>query len=653
MTQNQPDDLESFDLSKSEGIESILTLLNLIADPAIIYDRAKDRILAANNAIFLLTNLEENEFVGKEIHSLLPNITDTHPTTGHGQKTRVRHKRQPLIPVTLRIFSLSKTTEKILMLFHPEEMELNRKFNPTDQTELIHKFHSLVQSRTNEDIQVALKQVLTISKDLLFADVVCLYKASGSVPQLVQYLSSDDELASELPGILTSEDLAIGHSASLWTMDDLARSQLQKSAVSSKYQYLIVVPLGQESAKFGLFVAAGKQNKADENLLPMASMIAEYTAGLMEDQIALRNTRNLANKIKQVVKIQNEIISHLEEGILILTPELTVAEINQAAEDMLGYANVEALRQPVDNILIGSESFGSAFSSAKEGYPTLTSADLTLNHRSGKSFPAQVMTTPVTINGKLVSIIVLIRDISQAEASQAEKKQLEQRAILGEVTAIFAHEVRNPLNAITLSLQVMEENIDENDENMEWVRKIQEECDNLIQLMESVLSFSKPLEYRMSGIDMTIMINQLLDRWRPRLVKVKVIANLETKIDKPIIEGDQRALEQVFTNLISNAVNAMSDEGGYLGIKIAEPENEEDRQFYQINVTDSGPGIPAEIKEHMFKPFITGSKHGTGLGLAITQRIINAHKGKIEVESFPGGTIFKVFLAKKKENNIQ
>ena len=208
----------------------------------------------------------------------------------------------------------------------------------------------------------------------------------------------------------------------------------------------------------------------------------------MEDQIALQNTRALTNKIKQVVNIQNEIISNLEEGILILTPELTVAEINRAAEEMLGYANVEALRQPVDNILIGSESFRSAFNSAKEGYPTLLSANLTLNHRHGRSFPAQVMTTPVITNGKLVSIIVLIRDISQAEASQAEKRQLEQRAILGEVTAIFAHEVRNPLNAITLALQVIEDGLVEDDENMEWVHKIQEEVDNLIQLMESVLA---------------------------------------------------------------------------------------------------------------------------------------------------------------------
>ena len=648
MTQNLSDFFENVSLSKAQGIESILTLLNLISDPAIIYDRQQDQVLAANNAFFLLTNLEEREFVGKEIRSLLPNITDTDPTTGHGQVTRLRHKRQPTILVSIRIFSLAKSSDSVLMLFAPKGLTFEPPNRQSDNRDLIQKCHTMLQSRLQEDIQSALGQVLAVSLDLLNADLACIYKASGSAPQLLRYIASDNNLANKLPNALTTEDLAIWQEPTLWLDKAPAHSQLHKAVAGAGYSALVVVPLGQKSAKFGLFVAAVKSQPANDDLIPMASLIAEYTTGLMEDQIALKNTRSLTNKIKQVVKIQNEIISNLEEGILILTPELTVAEINQAAEEMLGYANVEALRQPVDNILIGSQSFLSAFNSAKEGYPTLLSGSLTLNHRHGRDFPAQVMTTPVITNGKLVSIIVLIRDISQAEANQAEKRHLEQRAILGEVTAIFAHEVRNPLNAITLALQVMEENLEGDEENIEWVDKIQEEVDNLIQLMESVLAFSKPLEYRMSGVDLIRMIETLLERWRTRFVKVNVSAHIESDFERPIAEGDQRALEQVFTNLISNAVNAMSVEGGYLSFKITESESEADQGFYQINVADSGPGIPEEIREHMFKPFVTGSKHGTGLGLAISQRIINAHKGKIEVESFPGGTIFKVFLSKKK-----
>ncbi|HCU58145.1 MAG TPA: hypothetical protein DF984_08005, partial [Anaerolineaceae bacterium] len=554
MNQNEPEYPLNFDLSKSEGIESILTLLNLIPDPAIIYSRGNDQILAANNALFLLTNLEEKDFLNQVIHTLLPNIQDTNPTTGHGQKTRLRHKRQSMIQVSVRIFSLSKFTDHLIIILRPEDMQTREATKPFDQTALVEKIHSLFHAREQDDLKSSLSVVLEASCELLSADVVCLYKASGTIPQLSQYLASNDVLACELPDPLTSEDLSNTQDAFLWTSEELARNQLQKTAASADFKYLVVVPLGQDNARFGLFVAGSKTEKPLPHLLPMAKLLATYTAGLMEDQIALQNTRNLANKVKQVVRIQNEIISNLEEGILILSPDLTIAEINRAAEDMLGYANVEAIRQPIDNILIGSESFGSAFSSAKEGYPTLLRGDLTLHHRSGKSFPAQVMTTPVMSNGKLVSIIVVIRDTSQAAESQAQQKQLEQRAILGEVTAIFAHEVRNPLNAITLSLQLMEENLEGDEENLQWISKIQKECDNLIELMESVLSFSRPLEYKMSSVNLTQMINQLLDRWRPRLLRVKVTPFFESEVESPFIQGDQRALEQVFTNLISNAI---------------------------------------------------------------------------------------------------
>jgi signal transduction histidine kinase len=258
------------------------------------------------------------------------------------------------------------------------------------------------------------------------------------------------------------------------------------------------------------------------------------------------------------------------------------------------------------------------------------------------------MVSPVSINEQLLSIIILIRDMSEAQQSQSARKQLEQRAILGEVTAIFAHEVRNPINAIMLSLQVMEENIEADDENHKWIDNMREECNKLLYLMESVLSFAKPLEYRMTDVNLDEMLNRLIDRWRTRLLKLKITPYYESEIENTVVEGDPRALEQVFTNLISNSVNAMDDTGGSLGLKITHPESPEDQAFLQISLTDSGHGIPDEIKSHMFKPFVTGSEHGTGLGLAITQRIINAHKGKIEVDSFAGGTIFKIFLLKKK-----
>jgi len=651
VTQNLIENLADFEFSKNEGIQTILTLIDLIQDPAIIYHQSEDKILTANNPLFLLTNLGESDFIGQPIKSLLPNIEDTDPISGHDQMVLMKHKKQPAIAAKVKIFPLTRKQNLMLLTLQPEGITTTRESNLKQQVSLIDNLKLLIQHEKKNGIQETLIHILQFSANILEAELVCLYKASGSQPQFVQYLTNNERLAAELPKVLSSDSLAVDSNESQWTTGKPTMTRLQNAAANADYMSLFTAPLGHDEAKFGLFVVGYKLKRGSQVALPLTKLLSAYITGVLEDQIALQNLRNLSNKVKQVVKIQNTIIENLDEGVMILSPDLTIAETNPAIETILGYANVEALRQPIDSILIGSESLGSALSSARQGIPTLTGGDLKLHHRNGTSFPAQIMMSPVMNNGQVLSIIILIKDMSQQEQNQAARKQLEQRAILGEVTAIFAHEVRNPINAIMLSLQVIEDNLGEDDENLKWIDNMRDECNKLLYLMESVLSFAKPLEYKMSGVDLDFMLRHILERWHPRFLRLNITSYYETEIVNPIVEGDMRALEQVFTNIISNSVNAMSEEGGTLGIRITESDREEDRNFYQVILTDSGHGIPDEIKAHMFKPFVTGSDHGTGLGLAITQRIINAHKGKIEVDSYTGGTIFRIFLVKKKGLN--
>jgi len=104
-------------------------------------------------------------------------------------------------------------------------------------------------------------------------------------------------------------------------------------------------------------------------------------------------------------------------------------------------------------------------------------------------------------------------------------------------------------------------------------------------------------------------------------------------------------LEQVFTNLISNAVEAMTpQQGGTIAVQLEVDEDVPNRKQVEIKISDSGPGIPDEIRGRIFEPFLTTKSTGTGLGLAICKRIITAHRGNIIVNSFPGGTVFHVYL---------
>lgn len=647
MTPKLSEDSTFFNLTSDETHEGILTLFNLIPDPAIIYYKLDDTILAANNALFLLTNLGENDLIRQSINTLVPNIIDTDPVSGHDKKALLRHKKLPFLPVTVRIFPLSQSNEKLVILFKPDEERLVTKSLASEHVTTIEKLISLFQSFSESQIDSVLMEILKKSESILEVPIVGLYQATGEIPPMKLFLVSNDSEEITLPAYLSDQDLIFHQKPDIWTPEIPAASSLHQHALQSNFGFLISVPLELENRKFGLFIAGSKIPHPNSNALPLARLLAIYVASVMEINNKQDNLNDLNSKIRRVVKIQSEIINNLEEGVIILAPDLTIAEINPAAESILGYANIEALRQSIETILIGSESLGSALQSALQGIPSLSSGDLTIFHRTGRSFPAQLMVTPVVSKGKLFSIIILLRDLSQQEESQAVKKQLEQRAILGEVTAIFAHEVRNPINAIMLSSQVIEDSLNEDDPNLKWIDNIRDECNKLMYLMDSVLSFAKPLEYKMAGVDLNFLLTKILERWHPRLMRLNISTYFESDLDNPIIEGDLRALEQVFTNLISNSVNAMSENGGTLGIKITEADDEHDRRFVQINLTDTGTGIPDEIKVHMFKPFVTGSKHGTGLGLAITQRIINTHKGKIEVDSYPGGTIFKIYLLKK------
>ena len=376
------------------------------------------------------------------------------------------------------------------------------KFQAGEQIAVIEGLTSLLQSVNKPMMDPVLEQILMKAGALLETPLVCLYKATGSTPPMVLHLTSNKERASELPTHLTDDDLLSHQSPGIWTPDLPAVSGLHHYVMAAQLGYLVSVPLGLEAANFGLLVACSESQVPHLNTLPLARLLAVYIAGIMENHNKQQIQNNLIHKIRQVVKIQNEIVTNLEEGVIILAPDLTVAEINPAAEAILGYANVEALRQPITTILIGSESLESSLRSTQQGIPSLTSGDLTIYHRTGRSFPAQILMSPVMIKGQLFSIIMLIRDLSQQEENQAINKQLEQRAILGEVTAIFAHEVRNPINAIMLSLQVIEDSLKEGDPNLKWLDNIRDECNKLMYLMDSVLSFAKPLEYKMAGVDL-------------------------------------------------------------------------------------------------------------------------------------------------------
>ena len=223
---------------------------------------------------------------------------------------------------------------------------------------------------------------------------------------------------------------------------------------------------------------------------------------------------------------------------------------------------------------------------------------------------------------------------------------------------MFAHEVRNPINNISTGLELISMNLPAADANQETISRLLQDCDRLAELMKSVLAYSKPTEYTFRLMSLEPFLQNILERNRSRMERAGIYGSLHVEMGLPSIMGNSRALEQVFTNLINNALQAIGSNGGQIVIRVQRPIANQDEpvishrttqgidteRFIEISIVDTGPGISQEQLEKIFKPFYTTNFSGTGLGLAIAKRIITAHRGYIDVTSFPGGTVFKVYL---------
>ena len=274
-----------------------------------------------------------------------------------------------------------------------------------------------------------------------------------------------------------------------------------------------------------------------------------------------------------------------------------------------------------------------------------------LYRRNGAKFPARLRTYPVMKRHNLLGVVMIINDLSEEDATREHINILQKLAFLGEITSIFAHEVRNPINNISTGMDLISLSLPENDQNQDTIARIRQDCDRMDELMNSILTYSRSEQYEMEDVRLNLLLERLITRMKPRLAGFQIETNVQIAQDCPAVKGNPRALEQVLINLINNAGQAMKDGGGKLAIKL-KTVNHNNQTSVEVSVADTGPGIPEDLQEKIFEPFFTTERGGTGLGLAISKRIIDSHYGEIELESFPGGSVFTISLPATENNDM-
>jgi PAS domain S-box-containing protein len=360
--------------------------------------------------------------------------------------------------------------------------------------------------------------------------------------------------------------------------------------------------------------------------------------------IAVQNSRlyqSLEQKAEQVERLKDfseNIVGSLNVGVMALDLASRVDSWNPQLERLTGIPRNEAFGQSVDQLL-PAELVAELEARAGNGHGGEI-YKFPLVNRAGRGLMVNVSVTPLEDkNGAQLGRLVLMDDITERVQLEQQLLQTEKLTSLGLLAAGVAHEVNTPLAVISNYIQMLARQLPGDDSRQKIIEKIVKQTFRASEIVNNLLNFSRTGAAQFSAVNLNEVIEETLSLVAHpfRASQVSVIKSLEDRL--PPVNGSGNRLQQVFLNLFLNARDAMPS-GGMLEVRTSSQNGS-----VEVEVTDTGVGIPGENLRRIFDPFFTtkATGRGTGLGLSVSYGIVKEHNGRIDVRSTPGkGTSFRL-----------
>ncbi len=347
--------------------------------------------------------------------------------------------------------------------------------------------------------------------------------------------------------------------------------------------------------------------------------------------ILFKNQNDIADremKYRRIFELSPDIIYQLDKN-------LKISEISSAITEQLGYKSEDLINSNLGKLFQDEKNTNFIEKTIKQGM-SISNMEITLKHIDGRSMSFLLNlyadNSTKSFQGSLINITERIR-------LEREKNALEKFAGIGKIARIIAHEVRNPLTNINLSVDTLKNNPDQSEIN-DFLDIIENNSGRINKLITELLYTTKVNINDAVPLSIYNVLDNTLEFAKDR-IKLKGIT-LVKKYDADIclIEGDDQQLQMAFLNIIINAIEAMNNKENMLTVEVQKRQNK-----CIVFISDNGNGIKKEDIDNIFEPFFSTKKNGTGLGLATTQIIVLLHGGNIEVKSDPeNGTQFIITL---------
>lgn len=334
----------------------------------------------------------------------------------------------------------------------------------------------------------------------------------------------------------------------------------------------------------------------------------------------------------ELEKMNRTILSHINSGLMMLSPEGMIRSFNRAATEVTGYSLEEVYGRDVN-------VFFPELHLLQEGQLALYSrAEGKFVSKNNERMILGYATTRVQgRHGDVVGMLVTFQDLTQLKQVEADLQRADRLAAVGRLASGMAHEIRNPLASISGSVQLLMEAEHVSQEDHRLMGIVVKEAERLSGLLTDFLTFARPPVPRKETVNVASVLNELVDMLMAdrRFAEVRLHKHFPEQVEMFLDRGQ---VWQVLWDLAINAAEAMDGRGElYFSV---------DAELGTISVEDTGPGIAEEIRNKIFDPFFSTKEKGTGLGLASVYSVIDAHGGKIDVSPGEfGGARFVLYFA--------
>lgn len=327
-------------------------------------------------------------------------------------------------------------------------------------------------------------------------------------------------------------------------------------------------------------------------------------------------------------------------GLITLNTKGFITIYNKAAERIIGIPARETIDKHYSQVFNNWPDIQEMLDNTFHG-ELFQNKEMTIDINR-RQIPLLISTSALVNNiNEELGTLVLLSDLTDTKKLEEQVRRADKLALIGELAAGVAHEVRNPLTAITGYLQLLGIDFALDDPRREFTNIISMEVSRLNHLIDQLLYFSRPLPPHFIKTDVNKVLNETLLLLDNPAIRKNVTFSTIFKPDLPRVKIDIDQFKQVLINIILNGIQAIEDDGKITIKTYMDTEN----GYVAIDISDTGVGIPPEKIPRIFDPFYTSKEKGTGLGLSVADKIMEVHRGYIEVSSEPEqGTCFTLYL---------